>query len=82
MFDRNGREKSFGFIHRPHLRVAHDLVECQLVWDNVGGVIVETEAYAVEDDRACHTAFRPSARIFVEANQPGGLAKKLERATF
>lgn len=73
MLTESGRSESFGFFDRPHLTVARDLVGCMLFWDKVGGVIVETEAYAVEDDPACHTAFRPSARIFVEANQPGAV---------
>jgi DNA-3-methyladenine glycosylase len=32
---------------------------------------VETEAYAVEGDPACHTASRPRAREFVKSKPPG-----------
>ena len=32
---------------------------------------METEAYLVENDEACHTFNRPSTRMFVERNQPG-----------
>jgi len=59
------------FFARHHVDVARDLIGCMLVWDDVGGIIVETEAYAAVDDPACHTSFRPSARIFFEANVPG-----------
>ena len=71
MLGNNAGRKSIEFFDRAHLTVAQDLVGCGLLWDSVGGVIVETESYAVDDDPACHTAFRPSSRIFVGANQPG-----------
>src|SRR5205814_481935 len=35
------------------------------------GVIVETEAYNAINDEAAHTFTRPSARSFIERNQPG-----------
>lgn len=60
-----------GFFERDVLTVAHDLIGVELVWHGCSGVIVETEAYAVEDDPACHTAHRPSAREFVRSNSPG-----------
>jgi len=50
---------------------ARGLVGCEFVWNGVGGVIVETEAYSVLNDEACHTFFRPSARHFVQSNPPG-----------
>ena len=73
MLMQDGRAKSFEFFDRPHLTVARDLVGCTLLWDNVGGVVVETEGYAVEDDPACHTAFRPSTRLFVATHLPGAV---------
>ncbi len=36
----------FEFFNRHHLDVARELLGCTLHWDGVGGVIVETEAYA------------------------------------
>ncbi len=34
-------------------------------------MIVETEAYSVRNDEACHTFFRPSSRAFVAGQPPG-----------
>ncbi len=59
------------FFCRHHVDVARDLLGCQLVWDGVSGIVVETEAYGAEDDPACHTWFRPSSREFFLRNQPG-----------
>lgn len=59
------------FFRRDVLTVARDLVGVELVWKECSGVIVETEAYAVEGDPACHTASRPSSREFVKAKPPG-----------
>jgi DNA-3-methyladenine glycosylase len=59
------------FFERGVVEVARDLVGVELVWGDCSGVIVETEAYAVSGDEACHTVSRPSARGFVEANGPG-----------
>ncbi len=59
------------FFARHHLDVARDLIGCTLVWDHVSGTIVETEAYAVDGDEACHTSFRPTARTFFETHSPG-----------
>jgi len=59
------------FFERDVLSVAHDLVGMELVWRGCSGIIVETEAYAVEGDPACHTASRPSARDFVRRMPPG-----------
>lgn len=50
---------------------ARELIGCVFQWGGCSGRIVETEAYAVEGDEACHTAFRPSARAFVAAHGPG-----------
>lgn len=59
------------FFKRDVLTVARDLIGVELVWRGCSGIIVETEAYAVEGDEACHTASRPSAREFVQNKQPG-----------
>jgi len=59
------------FFNRHHLDVARELLGCALHWDGVGGIIVETEAYAAKDDPACHTFYRESARTFFESNTPG-----------
>lgn len=62
---------STDFFERDVLDVAHDLIGVELVWNGCSGIIVETEAYAVEGDPACHTASRPSAREFVKTKPPG-----------
>lgn len=59
------------FFERDVLDVARDLVGVELVWNGCSGIIIETEAYGVEDDPACHTATRPSAREFVRVMPPG-----------
>lgn len=59
------------FYDRHHVDVATDMIGTHLHWDGVSGMIVETEAYAVCDDPACHTFFRPSAREFFDAGSPG-----------
>jgi DNA-3-methyladenine glycosylase len=62
---------SHDFFDRHHLSVARDLLGCTLVWDGVSGIVVETEAYAADDDEACHTSFRSSARAFFQQHGPG-----------
>lgn len=59
------------FFQRDVITVARDLIGVELVWGPCSGIIVETEAYAVHGDEACHTASRPSAREFVETKPPG-----------
>lgn len=59
------------FFRRDVVTVARDLIGVELVWRGCSGIIVETEAYAVEGDDACHTASRPSAREFVKMKPPG-----------
>lgn len=59
------------FFERDVLDVARDIVGVELVWKGCSGIIIETEAYAVEDDPACHTSSRPSAREFVRSKAPG-----------
>ncbi len=62
-----GRE----FFQRDPLACARELVGCELVWGGCGGIIVETEAYSVLNDEACHTFARPSSRTFVAGKPPG-----------
>jgi len=50
---------------------ARGLIGGLFEWEGAGGVIVETEAYAATGDAACHTAFRPSAREFLDHHSPG-----------
>lgn len=41
------------------------------MWGPCEGIVVETEAYLVEDDEASHTFSRPSTREFVKRSKPG-----------
>jgi DNA-3-methyladenine glycosylase len=59
------------FFQRDPLTCARELVGYELVWNGCGGVIVETEAYSVRNDEACHTFTRPSSRDFVTRMPPG-----------
>ena len=53
------------------LECAENLVGTGLIWGKCAGIVVETEAYLVEGDEACHTFKRPSTREFVRRNRPG-----------
>lgn len=59
------------FFRRDPLTCARELIGCELVWNECAGVIVETEAYSVLNDEACHTFFRPSTRRFVAEKGAG-----------
>jgi len=59
------------FFRRDPVNCARGLVGCEILWKGCGGIIVETEAYSVRDDEACHTFSRPSSRAFVAAHPPG-----------
>ena len=59
------------FFKRDPIVCARELIGTQLVWDDCSGVVVETEAYNAINDEAAHTFTRPSARSFIERNQPG-----------
>jgi DNA-3-methyladenine glycosylase len=59
------------FFRRDPLTCARELVGCELIWGNCGGIVVETEAYNAVGDEACHCFVRPSTRAFVERNKPG-----------
>lgn len=62
-----GRE----FFRQDPLSCARGLVGTELIWGQCTGIIVEVEAYAAINDEAAHTFTRPSARAFIERNQPG-----------
>lgn len=59
------------FFQRDPLTCASELVGCELAWNGCSGLIVETEAYSVVGDEACHTFSRPSSLAFVEENPAG-----------
>lgn len=59
------------FFERDPLTCARELIGCELVWGKCAGVIVETEAYSVRDDEACHAFSRPSTRAFIARHVPG-----------
>jgi DNA-3-methyladenine glycosylase len=59
------------FFERDPLSCARELIGCTLEWGALSGIVVETEAYDVDGDEACHTVSRPSARIFVMSHQAG-----------
>ena len=60
-----------GFFQSDPLHCAAQLIGTQVVWGKCAGRVVETEAYLVEGDEACHTFMRPSTRAFVERNKAG-----------
>ena len=66
-----GSPLSRDFFERDAVSCARDLVGTVFRWGNCAGRVVETEAYLEHGDEACHTFFRPSAREFVEAHDPG-----------
>src|SRR5947207_2066673 len=59
------------FFQRDPIRCARELVGTELIWGKCAGKIVETEAYLAENDEACHTFSRPTARAFVGRNKAG-----------
>lgn len=59
------------FFRRDPVTCARELIGAELIWGECAGIIVETEAYLAENDEACHTFSRPSARAFVEKNKAG-----------
>jgi DNA-3-methyladenine glycosylase len=59
------------FFERNPLCCARELIGCRLKWGALAGIVVETEAYDVDGDEACHTVVRPSARAFVTRHQAG-----------
>jgi DNA-3-methyladenine glycosylase len=59
------------FFRRDPITCARELIGTELIWGGCAGTIVETEAYFAENDEACHTFSRPSARAFIERNKAG-----------
>jgi DNA-3-methyladenine glycosylase len=58
------------FYARPVLAVARDLIGCTLLYDGIGGVIVETEAYH-QSEPACHAYRGPTPRAKTLFDAPG-----------
>jgi DNA-3-methyladenine glycosylase len=58
------------FFDRPVLRVARDLVGCELHHAGAGGIIVETEAYH-DSEPACHAYVGLTARTSTLFGPPG-----------
>lgn len=58
------------FYARPVVTVARDLIGCTLLYNGVGGVIVETEAYH-QSEPACHAYRGPTPRAKTLFNAPG-----------
>lgn len=59
------------FFQRDPVTCARELLGCELVWKNCGGIVVESEAYKALGDEACHCFVRPSTRAFVRRNKAG-----------
>jgi DNA-3-methyladenine glycosylase len=59
------------FFKRDPVICARELIGNTLSWGRCAGIVVETEAYLAQDDEACHTFMRPSARAFVQRNKAG-----------
>ena len=59
------------FFERDVVLCARELIGCTIGFGETKGMIVETEAYAAEDDPACHTWKRQGARDFVAGEAPG-----------
>lgn len=68
---RPGGRIPHSFFRRDPLVCAHELIGCELIWDQCAGIVVETEAYSVSGDEACHTFARKGARQFVEVHEAG-----------
>jgi DNA-3-methyladenine glycosylase len=68
--ERTGERLGTEFFARSVHEVAADLVGCPLLFDGVGGVIVETESYDASDP-ACHAYGGPTPRSEVLFGPPG-----------
>ncbi len=67
----NSRMIGRAFFRRDPVACARELVGAGLIWGKCAGKIVETEAYFAQNDEACHTFSRPSARAFVARHRAG-----------
>jgi len=65
-----GKRLAAGFFDRSVHDVARELIGCELLVRDVGGVIVETESYE-RDDPACHAYVGRTARTEVLFGAPG-----------
>ena len=59
------------FFKRDPVTCARELIGATLVVGDCAGRVTETEAYAAQNDPACHTHFRPSARAFIRSHPAG-----------
>jgi DNA-3-methyladenine glycosylase len=59
------------FFQRDPVTCARELIGAELIWGRCAGKVVESEAYFAENDEACHTFSRPSAREFIQRNKAG-----------
>jgi DNA-3-methyladenine glycosylase len=59
------------FFRRDPVTCARELIGAELIWGRCAGKVVESEAYFAENDEACHTFSRPSAREFTQRNKAG-----------
>ena len=59
------------FFQRDPVTCARELIGTELIWNKCSGIVVEAEAYLAQNDEACHTFSRPSARGFVARNKAG-----------
>jgi len=65
-----GERLDAAFFERSVHAVARDLIGCRLLFDGVGGTIVETESYE-RDDPACHAHVGLTARTATLFGPPG-----------
>jgi DNA-3-methyladenine glycosylase len=69
--ERVGNPFPKAFFQTTPQECARELIGACFIWNGVSCRIVETEAYDAQDDPACHTFRRPSAREFVATRAPG-----------
>ena len=62
---------SSNFFDKDPVSAAKALVGKRLVCGECSGIVVETEAYAAENDKAAHTFTKPSARDFIKNHNAG-----------
>ncbi len=59
------------FFQRDPLTCSRELIGAEFIWGECAGIIVETEAYSVCNDEACHAFLRPTTRAYMAAHQAG-----------